>query len=245
MAAAAFFGIDLAWSDRNSSGVCALDGTGRVVDERTLHDDDGIVGWVESLLGGAAVVAVDAPLQVPNATGRRPCERELGARYGGRKAGPHPSNRTLLEGRMGRVRGEDLAARLEALGFAGPWQRGARTVMEVYPHPGLVEVFCLPQRLRYKKGKVAERRAGLAALAALLDRLRDADPPLLGPALPEIEALRGRALKALEDRLDARFCAWVASVWARHGTARVHLFGDPAGGHIAVPFGPLVPGGTA
>jgi predicted RNase H-like nuclease len=167
----------------------------------------------------------------------RPADRAVMRAYGGRGAGPHPTNRRLLEKRDGRIRGEHLAAELAGLGFGDPWGRTARTLLEVYPHPGLIEVFGLPRRLAYKKGTVEQRRRGLTRLIELLALLGDADPPLIEAPLPSPADLRGRALKALEDRLDARFCAWTALLWARYGPDRVGLFGDAATGHIAVALG--------
>ncbi len=76
-------GVDLAWSESNGSGACALDADGRVVDERILGADDEILDWVRGLASDSAVVAVDAPLLVPNETGRRLCESELSREYGG------------------------------------------------------------------------------------------------------------------------------------------------------------------
>ncbi len=234
-------GLDLAWSDGHGTGACVLDEAGVMLADGILGGDDEVVGWVERWAGSVpAVVAVDAPLQVPNPTGRRPCEAEVTATYGGRHAGTHPSNRTLFLRRFGRIRGEDLAARFSRLGFGGPWEEGERTVLEVYPHPGLIEVFGLDERLAYKKKRrrVAAWREGLATLAGLLATLADADPPLVAPPMRIDETVRGRALKDAEDRLDARFCAWTALLWARRGPAAFHLFGDPATGHIAVPRAP-------
>ncbi len=237
------FGIDLAWSERNLTGVCALDEAGVVVDERLLQSDDEIVAWVRERLDGPAVLAVDAPLHVPNETGRRAGENELAAAYGARKAGPHSSNRSLFLRQYGRIRGEDLAEQFAAMGFVGPWNGGERTLLEVYPHPALIEAFGLPERLRYKAkpGLGSDgRRTGLRNLARLLASLEHADPPLIGPAVAVPDDARGRSAKAIEDQLDARVAAWVAAVWARHGTGRVRLFGDADGGHIAVPIGPFV-----
>ncbi len=231
-------GLDLAWSDGAPTGACVLDQHGILLDEAALGDDDEIVAWVRHWAGtGRAVVAVDAPLLVPNRTGRRPCEAALSADYGPRHAGAHPSNRDLFLRRFGRIRGEDLVRRLTRLGFGGPWDHGARTLVEVYPHPGLIEVFGLDRRLPYKKKRrrVAAWRAGLARLADLLDTLRDADPPLVAPP-PRIDTtVRGRELKRLEDLLDARFCAWTALLWADRGPAAFLVYGDADTGHIAVP----------
>ncbi len=234
------FGIDLAWSDGNPSGVCALDAEGWIVDERELGSDDEIVHWLVERLDGPAVVAVDAPLLVPNSTGRRQSEADVARVYSGRKAGPHPSNRTLFLSRYGRIRGQELAARFAALDFADPWSGGPRTLLEVYPHPTLIEAFGLPERLLYKAKRgvsVDGRRIGLRNLARLLDGLAGADPPLRGPAVDVPDSARGRGLKSIEDRLDARLCAWIAAVWDRYGEERVRLFGSAAEGHVAIPFG--------
>jgi predicted RNase H-like nuclease len=235
MAARRCFGLDAAWSARNPSAICMVDDEGTILAESVLGGDDEIARWITARLRGPAVVAADLPLRVPNATGMRPCDREVMRAYGGRGAGPHPANRSLLEGRDGRIRGERLASMLAEEGFGGPWDGTERTLVEVYPHPGLIEVFGLPRRLAYKKGPLTRRRTGLAELRDLLATLASADPPLRGPAPPDPTRLRGRALKGLEDLLDARFCAWTALVWARSGRERVRLFGDPDGGHIAIP----------
>ena len=50
--------------------------------------------------------------------------------------------------------------------------------MEVFPAPALVELGGLERAIRYKKGPPAARRAGLRAVAAVLEGLAGADPPL-------------------------------------------------------------------
>ena len=240
---ATVFGIDLAWSEPNLSGACALDEEGHIVDEQLLGSDDEIVAWVVDRAGASAVVAIDAPLLVRNDRGRRACEAELAAEYSSRKAGPHPSNRSLFTRRNGRIRGEDLSGRLAELGFVDPWSQGSRTLLEVYPHPALVEAFGLHERLLYKAKKGVRpdgRRTGLRNLSRLLDALDGADPALRGERVAVPESARGRELKAIEDRLDARVCAWIGAVWARHGRNRIRLFGSATDGHIAVPSGRFV-----
>lgn len=230
-ARARFFGLDLAWSDHRSSGVCALDADGRVTDERMLETDDEIVDWVAFHARGSAVIGADIPLLVPNETGSRPCDRAVASAYGARGAGPHPANRSLFIERFGRVRGEDLARRFATLGFGGPFEHGDRVLIEVYPHPGIVEAFGLPARLAYKKGSIAARRSGLLELRAHLDTLATARPALSGPRVEIPTGATGRQLKSIEDRLDARFCAWTAASWD-HGCAA--LFGEAGSGHIVV-----------
>jgi predicted RNase H-like nuclease len=233
-------GVDLAWTARNGSGACALDADGRVVDERILGADDEILDWVNDLASDAAVVAVDAPLLVPNETGRRLCESELSREYGSRWAATHSSNRQLLLNRYGVIRGEDLADELRRLGFGDLWSQARRTLLEVYPHPAIIEAFGLPRRLAYKKGRIAQRRAGLRRLDALILSLDRADPPFIGSPVEITDTMTGIELKAIEDLLDARICAWVAAVWNRYGSAGVRVFGDTVSGHIAVPIGSVV-----
>jgi predicted RNase H-like nuclease len=106
-------------------------------------------------------------------------------------------------------------------------------------------MFGLRQRLRYKAKRgmrVADRRVGLAALASHVASLKYAEPPLAAPRRAVDETVRGRALKAVEDALDATICAWVASLWSRCPD-RVRVFGDPDGAHIAVPVGMAQPTG--
>jgi predicted RNase H-like nuclease len=233
-------GVDLAWTESNGSGACALDPDGRVVDERILGADDEILDWVRDLASDSAVLAVDAPLVVPNETGRRPCESELSREYGSRWAATHSANRQLLLDRYGVIRGEDLASLLRRSGFGDLWSPKRRTLLEVYPHPAIIEAFRLPRRLAYKKGRIAERRAGLRRLDGLILSLDEADPPFIGPPVEITDTMTGPELKAIEDLIDARICAWVAAVWTRYGDRGVRVFGDPASGHIAVPIGSVV-----
>lgn len=241
MAEAVALGIDLSWSDKNRSGCVALDSSGEVVDARLLTTDDELLEWVAEMAAPDASVAVDAPLLVPNETGGRPCESEVGRAYGARKASPYSSSRSHLLKNHGRIRGEDLVDRLNRLGFGDPWSHQDRTVLEVYPHPALVEAFSLDERLLYKKGKVDVRRQGLRNLMALVGCLVNADPPLRGLTIEIDDAVRGQRLKDIEDLLDAHVCAWLAALWQHHGRSRMRLFGDADSGHIAVPSGPAVP----
>ena len=99
------------------------------------------------------------------------------------------------------------------------------------------------ERLLYKAKRGVGpdgRRRGLRTLGRLLESLEGADPPLITDAVVVPDDARGRGLKAIEDTLDARLCAWIASVWSRFGTDRVRLFGGAETGHIAVPVGAFV-----
>jgi predicted RNase H-like nuclease len=243
-----FIGIDLAWSARNSSG-CAVIQDGRLVETRgdlvTLEE---IVEFIAGHLSptGGAVVAVDAPLRVPNLTGIRPCERELNADWRRYQAGAHPANRTLLT-KDGHVRGEALVDLLVSRHrFAEtttiPRRSPDRLICEIYPHPAHVSLFGLEKTLKYKRSRVVERRLELLRYRQHLRDLRDAKPSLKKTkdllVRTEIESLRGRQLKAYEDILDALTCAYIAYYLWWHGPRRARTYGTLADGHIIVPVTP-------
>jgi len=247
-----YIGIDLAWSGRNRSGAAVLEGgpEGAALAEppALLGDLDAIVAYIGRAAGdGPAIVAVDAPLVVPNETGRRPAEAALSAQFREYEAGAHPANRRRLALEEGRVRGEELVTRLAALDlpFAHVDRIGAgaggRLVTEVFPHPAMVAIFELPRTLKYKarpgRGPAA-RQAAWATLQGHLRALEAADPPLRGAEElldVEVAALRPGALKAYEDRVDALFCAYIALYAHRWGAERCRTFGDMAEGYIFTP----------
>jgi predicted RNase H-like nuclease len=85
-----YLGVDLAWSERSGSGVCALDETGQVLFEDQLRPAE-LSAWIESWRGDTSVLALDGPLVVPaGSPALRPVERELHRRYGRYHAGPFP-----------------------------------------------------------------------------------------------------------------------------------------------------------
>jgi len=235
-----FLGLDLAWSDRNPSGLAALDEHGRLVDVRAdLRDDAAILAWVRAQLGNCGVIGLDMPTIVRNATGVRPCERELGAVFRRHHAAPHPANlRRFPDGGRARRLIDALrgAGVVEALDVRA---RDPRIVaLEIFPHPAHVRLFALDRIFAYKKktrawppvlAEWSRYRAALATLAA-------ADPPLLLDArIPD--AISARGYKRWDDTLDAISCAYVAAFVWRWGIEPPHVrvFGDLDSGYIVVP----------
>ena len=244
-----FIGVDLAWSNRNPSGVAVVHG-----------DQYGLwLEWTESITGvqeitarlqplpGDWMMAVDAPLVVPNRDGTRPCDRELSRRYGRYHAGCHPANRRKL-GAIAPA--ERLVRQLASTGVERlhepPHRRriDGRWAFEVYPHPAMIELFHLDRIVKYKRGLVTERRSGLMRLLKLLrQHLPQLDPPLRLNAVSEAlfgtdpADLRGRALKCFEDCLDAVFCAYLAAHCWAWGSERNFAIGDSSYGSITLPSG--------
>ncbi|MDI1289136.1 MAG: DUF429 domain-containing protein, partial [bacterium] len=149
-----YVGIDLAWGQRARTGVALLDASGRLVSSSSVRTDDEIVEFLgDDARGPGLIVAIDAPLIVPNEAGQRPCEREVNAHFHRFHAGAYPSNRG-----MAAFNPQPRGARL-ALRFG--WDMDPRTppaedtsvAIEVYPHPAMVTLFDLPRVLKYKRGR--------------------------------------------------------------------------------------------
>ncbi len=263
-----YLGIDLAWGEgsatkvANETGLAALDTDGMIVAAGWARGIDAVVEWVTSTLAergestgtreGASgetrtstgcIIGVDAPVVIPNATGMRLAERQVGMGYGRWKVAANPSNMA-----MGWKGGLTLRHRLEALGFVHvdgrhPAEDGARSFFECYPYTtlvGMTELGYDTERPRYKRLDrslpVAEARAARAAAGDELIRrmvaLDVATPPLLMTSHPLTEWLTNEPSPLLdgpykhrEDLLDAVLCAWTASIWHRHGDTRVQVLG--------------------
>ena len=239
-----YLGVDLAWSARARSGVCALDGDGRLLDEDAL-DRDELVAWLGRWRGGSSLVALDAPLLFGSApVALRPVERALHRRYGGRHAGPFPGGALALAHR-GRQRppaevllDEVGPYSLDPFDFAAPHR-----AIEVFPAPAWIELFNLPAAIRYKRGPKSARIAGLSRLWGYLDSLVARDPALQIGELDRVAERSNAARtlgdwKAVEDILDARLCAYLALLWDRTRDPAwvvTGTDGDWRAGYIVVP----------
>lgn len=243
-----FIGLDLAWSARNPTGGAVIEGDatrGHLIDSCLLVGDDQVIEYVREFGGSdGAIVAIDAPLVVPNETGQRPGEAEIAKVFARYHAGAHPANRARLTV-DGVVRGEAIVAALEATGFVHRAevvvQQPIRQVIEVFPHPAIVSIFGLDRIIPYKarpKRTHEQRVAAFCQFQAHLRSLKDADPALIGaeaflskdPDMP----IRAR-LKDYEDQLDGLMCAYIAHYLWRWGMDRARVFGNFEEGYITTP----------
>lgn len=241
-------GVDLGWVS-GASGLCCLEweaGQLKLLDLRCHSAIADILAWVDhwAAAPGAAMIAVDAPTLIPNATGMREPDRLTHRHFGRYHAGCYPANL----GRPFAQRTVEFGRSLEARGFQhapaiAPQQPG-RFQIEVFPHPAMVHLFGLSRILKYKKGTLAERRAGLMQLLHHVHtHLPLKEPALptntLAQWIPEIPP-RNPALKATEDQLDSLICAYVAAHWWYWGQERNWVLGDRNQGYIVVPAPPRV-----
>lgn len=234
-------GVDLAWqSEKNPSAISYGLLTKNTLTVSAI--EPAVYGIAEVFkklrdINGLRGISIDAPLIIKNADGQRPCETGIGKTYGSRKASCHTSNTKLYPD----AKSVYLSDQLQESGFNHLC--GERWQIECYPHPAIIEIFGLSERLKYKKGKVAEKRVGQKALAALMRRLSesrvlqlkilDQNQQVFDEA--HIDALRGRALKSNEDALDSVLCLYIAGLYAKNFEGQV--FGDTNAGYIWIPSG--------
>ena len=237
----AVLGVDAAWTDSEPSGVALAvereGGWSLAAVEASYDHFLGRSNGVEpgdarprgstpdaaALLSAArmicgrriGLVAVDMPMARHRIVGRRPCDRLVSQRYGARKAATHSPSAE----RPGKI-SDALRAGFEAVGYRLCTAPAADGLIEVYPHPALIEFMNETRRLAYKAGKTlvywsdlssANRHLNLRAVwsrivEALERRIEGAKTALPLPS----HDIRGWRLKAYEDKHDAVVCAAVA-----------------------------------
>ncbi len=243
-----FIGLDLAWSARNKSGGAAIEdegGRARWLGAcEALGDDQEVLAFVKGTVGSEkALVAIDAPLIVPNAEGSRPVDREITRLFARYHAGCYPAYRN----RPGScTRGEGIVGALAQYGIKqDPYvqtRANESRVFEVYPHPATISLFHLETTIQYKprpERTTAFRRCELLRLRGYLQGLVRAEPALSLPsaiASAELADLGPAALKRHEDLLDAIVCAYIAYYAWYWGPAGYQVYGDTVSGYILVPI---------
>ena len=245
-----FLGIDLGWRSQ-PSGLCCLEWIDEQLQLLDLDRKEAIADiltWIDQSVQSnePAVIAVDAPTLIPNANGSRLPDKLSHKYFGKYHAGCYPANQNLPFA----DRTINFGLELESRGFAhAPTiepQKLSRYQIEVFPHPAIVNLFNLERILKYKKGRLSERRLELIKLQNyLLDILPSFSPPLrLGGSLREAAGAStflleipttGATLKAVEDKLDSLICAYIAAYWWYWGEERNLVLGDHTTGYIIVP----------
>jgi len=205
-----------------------------------LPQRDGVLQWIDDYAPHPhpALIAIDAPTIIANASGMRPCDRLCHQYFAKYDAGAYPANlaspfvnNTLAFAQALLDRGFQHGANLV------PQTRG-RWQIEVFPHPATINLFGLPKILKYKKGKLGDRQVQLAILSRLiLAQLPIGNLEVVGQMHHDLVngKITGKVLKAHEDQLDSLLCAYIAYHWWRWGKAKNLVLGDTATGFIIVP----------
>lgn len=217
-------GLDAAWGPKNPDGLCFLEKDTLLKTKLTQGAEtlDAIEEFQPDL------IAIDAPIVVPNASGSRPIDRLITSRFNvSHKIACYPGNHQTC------ARILDLVRQLAPLGYfpsIAPAQ--PKGLIEVYPHLAIVRFFSLPERIPYKKGRVAEKRASFTVLQNQL-RSYFADSPLeVPPAVTQL--LKTPWTKGIEDQTDAILCALVGYQFACDPNT-TELLGDLETGFIIAP----------
>ena len=240
-----FIGLDLAWTTKNDTGICWLEGDSKenlrcTRLEAAVCETESTAEEIAAV-EGPVVVTIDAPLLYSS---QRVAESKIASMFGKYKAAAyHPS----LAVSQGFTAGIDLGQALKARGFtlspesilAG--DKASRSALEVFPHTIHVRLFKLKERILYKKGPVDGKRQGLQDYQRYLRTLIEREAPnLIGHS--EIDRVldsetaqmaRGKSLKRLDDTLDGLTCALAAwLIWSE--PERWEMIGD-LNGYIVVP----------
>jgi predicted RNase H-like nuclease len=235
-------GIDLGWTT-GASGLCCLVLEGEKLHLQSLCTQPNLPAlwaWLDAQIDAneSAIAAVDAPTLIPNATGSRLCDRLTHKHFGRYHAGSYPANRSLNFATQTIGVGLSLEARGFVHAPAIAPQRPGRYQIEVFPHPATIHLFSLTQILKYKKGKLRDRKRELARLHHYIETLLPTFTPALVNSLPlptDYTTLTGTQLKAIEDQLDSILCAYVAAHWWYWGEVKNWVLGNADTGYIIVP----------
>jgi predicted RNase H-like nuclease len=233
-----FVGLDLAWGEKNQTGVAATDADGRLLHVGAARDDAGIIDAIAPFTAGECIVAIDAPLIVHNQTGHRPAETTFNLDFARFDAGARPAFAEKPE--LKNPRAARLAAALDL--DMDPASGANRRAIEVYPHPATVVLFGLDKTLKYKRGAFGDRQRELLKLMTFIEGLDDATPRLRANRSVAWVELRKRVEAASrpvqldrdEDPVDAVLCAYVALYWY-HRPDDVTIYGDFDTGYIVTP----------
>ena len=223
-----YLGIDLAWGDKQRTGLAVLDDEARLLHLSTVRTDEEIKAALAPYLAPPVLAGIDAPLVVTNPTGSRPAEQALSRDFRRFEAGTHPSNTGKPEFANG-TRGARVCDLL-GLEIHG-------TGLEVYPHAATVALFGLDKTLKYKAkpGRDLDLlRSELLRLMGLMETVVQPDDAWAALRASVETATRKSELRVAEDQVDAVVCAYVA-LYADRWPERTTSYGDPESGVIVTP----------
>jgi len=251
-----FVGIDLAWGEHKPSGAAIINEGGIIERARAdLRTTEEICDFAGLASGNGAVIAIDAPLIVKNATGQRPVEMQLTSIFGRYDAGPHSSNRSNPNFQEA-ARIQRLAHLLGNLGFSqqttAQKQQSQRTFLEVFPSPALVILFpchlhsththCRPPRYKHKRARSRpELCSEWEIYRARLRSLECREPALkFSPEVNkqigiDVTEFKGGRYKQFDDLLDGIFCAYLAHYVWYWGEDGCWVVGDLETGCVTLP----------
>lgn len=244
-------GIDAAWVEKNESGVALIvqdsdswrvKACGFSISDFCLELDSSCEvesGTTENTIrraitlaqeachGGLALIAVDMPLSNEKIFQRRVADNEVSRAYGARYCSTHTPSETRPGTLSETIRDICINEHFRLC----PKSIALPALIEVYPHPALVELCQESERLRYKVQKMSKLHKHLpredrpAAVEKIWRRIADrGERDISGFSDAVDRAIQIHKIsKKGEDLLDALVCAWIGLVCLE---GRAIPFGD-------------------
>lgn len=185
-----YLGIDLAWSSNNYTALALLE-ENCLKELVYLKSNEAILSYINEVKPDK--IGIDAPLEVGNQTGNREIEKAFIKDFARFKLAAYPVNRNLFLRLYKEIRGEYLVQQLCSYKLR-------ETLFEVYPHATILQLFTKTEVLPYKRKKGRD--------TAFIKRQLKRYEAYLNQHLQELPAFnidqaKGKALKQIEDELDA------------------------------------------
>jgi predicted RNase H-like nuclease len=231
-------GIDLAWGEKESDGVCIIRGyrdSGSIVATALTKGDAELLGWLDKHVPTThcSLLIIDAPLIISNWTGCRPVEKEISSEYWKSHACCHSSNtsnpnsaRPLRVAKLLKENGYDIDFDL---------RKSSRLAAETYPHAGMVRLFYLERILKYKKGIKASINLEFSKLQAHIRKSLTTTFSKLEVSAEVDKLLSETWSQDTEEKTDALFCALVGYLHWKHKGSFSRVYGTLDTGFILLP----------
>jgi len=253
----AVLGIDAAWTAKNASGVALVEQCNGKWSCRAVSSSyqgfyklagdnepsDGLpnpkrlIKAAKDILGNGTldVIAVDMPLSYKEITGRRESDNQISRKFGGQACSTHTAS-IDRPGNIGKKMSDGFANTGYRLRTTEDWiETEKRQLIEVYPHPALLNLLEAAYRIPYKVSKnrrywptetKEQRKRNLLheyerIFTALKKEIYHIELSL--PSEDEIESFSFTGLKPIEDEIDALVCAWIG---IRHIQGKTKAYGD-------------------
>lgn len=232
-----YIGIDLAWTTKNETGICVLNNDGEILHlSAKVYANADIIDIIKEFYQFPTLVAIDAPIVVPNASGSRSAESELARhKIHNHRIRAFHCSRNYLTKHYGGIRAEELANMLiREMNFNIGYFKDENSIVETLPTGIIAGLLpeAAPFRYKIKKGvntKLASDE--LIRLASMFDDKRLLEKLIVNKTIKYSRSLH----KHLEDQVDAFLCAYMGYRLQYKGT-EVLIFGDYSNGFILLPF---------
>lgn len=242
-----FIGIDLAWTNKNETGVCVINEVGEVeyLNSAVLSNDE-LVSIVKSCSHEPVSIIIDAPLVVKNETGSRSAERELmSQKIHGHNLSLFVASRSYLERTFGQIRGEllmnQILKEIPGVSVEETAIPGRSTIIETFPSAVCCGLFPEIYPVKYKIKRKVQYEETQLQMERILNRFRkiEEDENHISGLIAKLSignfVVNKQNHKHIEDKVDAFLSAYGIYLVYK-GVAEQKTFGDVENGFITIPI---------